>query len=879
MLIFSPPWASGRIPKTLLFVLVLFVASSCANAPGKSFFGGGAEKKEEQKAAGEGSQAVIPAPLETSSPKAETGAAAPAPESEAAKENKQEKTDTLPASPPRPLALSKPKELPPAVEKDYVVLSGQGATANIRSGPGRDFAIIGKFPVGERFELAGESKELHEGKPWYKILDQNGNEAYVWSGLAEKTRGEKKRFGEALSPFANVKTGDTLTPSVPDELKQTKELSLNFEAVDIREIIQTFSELLKLDYIIEPGIAGEVTLHTSNKIPVQNLFKVFEQILTMNGIAMIKKETFYHFIPMPEAKSNPIGLYHGKNKEGIPDEDRMIIQIIPLKYILSRNVQPTVAPLLSKNAHFINQETTNTLIIVEIASNMRRLVEIIGALDVNNIENTDIEMFSINYSDALEVGKALQEVFTNLGYANTGPVSLKLVPVKNLNSILVVNTIPNLLPVVESWIKKLDQPKVEGQTATFVYYLQNAESGNMASLLTSIYGSKKSKKDAEEEMRLRRAKKEDVAKEPKPAAERREEKKTTPLAPQAKVEGAQELATGEIEGEVSVIADTDTNALIVRTDPKNYPAIEDTIKKLDRMPLQVLIEAMIMDVALDENTKFGVEWALKGAAESNGSGINFATKSSQGGKNAGFFEGGPSAIQQTSLFNDTAGTLGLYVGSASKVMSMLHAYGLDKKTNVLSSPIVITSDNKPSTISITNQIPITSATYTATTSATTGYVLPSTIEYRDVGIKLKVTPKINDDRFVVLEVSQEVSGVLPSAQGETNPRFYSRTAETNVVVKDKETIILGGLMQTTKSNTKTGVPFLSDIPIFGNLFSAKEDNLNKSELLIFITPHVIMNTQEGRVVTKEFREKLKLLKDATQQINIGGAPEEVPVGQ
>ena len=228
------------------------------------------------------------------------------------------------------------------------------------------------------------------------------------------------------------------------------------------------------------------------------------------------------------------------------------------------------------------------------------------------------------------------------------------------------------------------------------------------------------------------------------------------------------------------------------------------------------------------------------------------------------------------MFNNVPGTLGLFLGSTDKVMAMIEAFGEDKKTNVLSSPIIITSDNKPSSISITDQIPIRSSTFLTQTGGATP-ITQDTIEYRDVGIKLTVTPKINDDRFVVLEVDQEVSNVV--GEGTLTPRFSSRNAKTNVVVQDKETIILGGLMKTNKSNSTTGIPYLSKIPVLGKLFGKDTESVNKSELLIFITPHVIMNTQEGRVVTKEFREKLKLLKDETQQINIGGAPEEAPMGQ
>lgn len=763
--------------------------------------------------------------------------------------------------------------------KEMIVITGPGKV-NIRSGPSLDYASVGQGAEGETYEFAGESSELHEGKSWYRIIDGKGQKAYVWSGLAKRMRSENKESGPKASPFDKLKTEDTLTPAIPEELRRTKEISLNFESVDIREIIQTFSELLKLDYIIEPGISGNITLHTSNKIPVQNLFRMFEQILALNNIAIIKKGNFYHFLPMPEAKRNPIGIYHGKDRHAIPDEDRLIIQIIPLKYINANSLKAMIAPLLSKNAHFISLDTSNTLIVVELASNIRRLVEIIDALDINTIDSTDIDLYSMTYSDAVEISKNLQEIFINLGYQAKGPLSLKFVPLKRLNSILVVNSFPNLLPTVEYWVKKLDQPMVEGQVATFVYYLQNAEADKISGTLKEIYAKRKTKKELEEDKRSRRGMEGEeeapapVTSETPPQAQEKEPKKPETAPPpvavraktsQPKVAASQDLAMGEIEGEVIILADKDTNSLIVRTDPKNYPAIEETIKKLDLMPLQVLIETMIMDVALDEKTSFGIEWALKGNAGRSGE-VDFSTNSSQD-----FGIGGPKAGQASSIIAGGAGTLGLFVGSADKVMAMLKATGSESKANVLSSPVIITSENKPASISITNQVPITSATLVSQTGGQP--ITQSTVEYRDVGIKLSVKPKINEEKFVTMEIVQEVSDVVETGPGQ-NPRFFTRSAQTHVVVKDKETIIVGGLMSTHKNKGHSGIPYISKIPVFGKLFGAETDSTNKSELLIFITPHVIANYKEGRLVTKDFKEKLKLLREETRHMSIGGEGEK-----
>jgi general secretion pathway protein D len=257
------------------------------------------------------------------------------------------------------------------------------------------------------------------------------------------------------------------------------------------------------------------------------------------------------------------------------------------------------------------------------------------------------------------------------------------------------------------------------------------------------------------------------------------------------------------------------------------------------MPLQVMIEVLVIQLTIDDQTRAGIDWAFKTGSLAVGS----AAASQSVSVGAVLGQSATAVLSQGFSI----------VAQSENFTALLQAFAEDSKLNVLSNPILITSENKPASINITNDIPIETSTISTPTA---GQPLTETsIQYRSVGIKLNITPQINRDRFVALEISQESSNVNEAASF-SQPAFFTRSTDTNVVVKDKQTLVIGGLMETTKSHSNTGVPILKDIPFFGRLFKAKSDRLRKTELIIFITPHVIADISEANQATKSFRSKL-----------------------
>jgi general secretion pathway protein D len=443
----------------------------------------------------------------------------------------------------------------------------------------------------------------------------------------------------------------------------------------------------------------------------------------------------------------------------------------------------------------------------------------------------------VEHTDVFEIANILTEVFDSLGYkAQDSGSSLKFVPVERLNALIIINPFLELLPNIESWVSRLDAPSMEGlEEKTFIYYVQNTKASDLASLLSTLYQPDPLTSSKEEmDKRFRVSKK-----EPRKEKKVKSKTKPKPKKPSIRVKTVQ---SEEVTGNILFVADSFTNAVIIKTLPRNYPAILKTIELLDLMPLQVMIEVLVLELTIDDQTRAGIDWAFKNGDLAVGSAASQSVSvgAALGESATTILSQGFSIVSQTKNFT-----------------ALLQAFAEDSKLNVLSNPVLITSENKPASIDIVNDVPIESSTITTPTAGQP--LTETTVQYRSVGIKLNITPRINKNRFVSLKISQESSSVNEAAVF-TQPAFSTRSTNTNIVVKDKQTLVIGGLMETTKSHSNVGVPILKDIPVLGRLFKAKADRLRKSELIIFITPHVIADVSEANQATKSFRSKLLNIK-------------------
>jgi len=396
-------------------------------------------------------------------------------------------------------------------------------------------------------------------------------------------------------------------------------------------------------------------------------------------------------------------------------------------------------------------------------------------------------------------------------------------------NILILNDLSSNIKRLMRIINLLDVPsEMSDESRVYVYYVRNKKATELSTTLNSIYKKKKRKKNLPIKSRT------STARKGKGARTNRTVVSSSP-------------SLSEIEGEVSFVADKEINALIIKTTPRIYPAVLRVIGKLDIMPRQVLIEVLIADITLNDNLDLGTTLGQrKVGVRSNKDAIQLLGLGGKSGTVSDLVGGAISA------------GLSYAIGEKDEFLAMVTALANKGKAKVLASPHLVTTDNKAASVSFGEQIPI--STSTLPQSSTGGAVtqqITTSVQYKDVSTKLEVTPNINQNGQVSMEVNQEISELGTCDRSNFNQcPINKRSLKTTVVVQSGKTLVLGGLIKETKTKNQTGVPFLMDIPIIGRLFSSSSWSLNRSEVVLLITPHVISNKTDVDVITESFKKRV-----------------------
>ena len=628
----------------------------------------------------------------------------------------------------------------------------------------------------------------------------------------------------------------------------------NFDNADIYEVIRVMAEILRISYIIDPRVKGVVNIHTSGQISAENTFPIFQSILRLNGATAVKKDGVYQIVPLADAKKLPQPTSTTREPGKPPSEERYTIQIISLKYISATEVSKMIKPFLSDGADIVEHPASNTIIIGDLASNVKKSLDIINLFDLDIFADLRVRVYPILNADVNEVAKEMDKIFTSFEVSTKSGrgVGITFTPITRINSLLVVSSIPNIFEKVEGWLKELDKVPVEGtKFSVFVYYCQNTKAKDLADVLKQVYVTTKEKKGEF---------KEKVAEQP--ALPRGTKPPTTPAVPTApKEEGAGAIP----EGEINVVVDETNNALVVRAFARDYRSILETIKKLDIYPRQVLIEVLLADILLSDNMELGIDYVK-------------------------YMNGGQ--WQQTITYGtfsglDLAGPGLTYsiVQEAGKFAAQIKAAATLGRAKVITSPNLLASNNKEAKIQIGTSEPILTNTYTSTgvvggTAAASGFV-EGTIEYKDIGTILTITPRIGDAGLVTLELSIEESslttreigrkdtsttaGVASASSSFSVPAFRKTTAKTVLSLKEGQTIAIGGLIRKEQGNSNQGLPILGKIPLIGYLFGKTKRTDERRELILLLTPHIITDEIQSKTVTDEFRDKIEGIKKELQK--------------
>lgn len=624
--------------------------------------------------------------------------------------------------------------------------------------------------------------------------------------------------------------------SVNAQSVEEKLISMDFDNADIRVVIKFISELTGKNIIVDNSVKGNITIISPKKITPREAYRVFESILEVSNFSAVESAGIIKIVPKPEASKSLSSTRIGRESRKIPKNDKIITQIIPLEYAPSPSIKAALAPLVSKNGLMIDYPDTNTLIVTDISSNIRRMVEIIGEIDIADIREK-LEVVKLTYADADNLSKQLSNIFPlgknatpgikRRGARATAASSIKFIPYSRTNSIIVVADEDELVKVKEL-IGMLDVQTEMEEGEIHVYYLQNSVAEDLAKVLNNMTQTK--------------------GRPPQGA------KGTTTEMP--------------ITGNIAITPDKATNALVITASPRDFRVIKGVIEKLDIRRRQVYVEATIMEISLDKQRDLGFEFrGTTDPASSNN--IEVIGGSSFGGIEAA--SANPLGLSgQGLVVGAVDGTITWGSQTFYNIGALVRALETESGVNVLSTPHLLTTNNEEAEIVVGENVPF--VTSRAQTSAGTPL---ETIERKDVGIKLKLTPQINESDFVKLKIFQEISNVKETPlQGASDLITTKRSAETTIVARDNQTVAIGGLIKDNEYDTASKVPCLGDIPLLGMLFRYTEKKKEKTNLLIFLTPRIVRDAEGIAAITREKRKSMETLKD--EEIVINGGKEGEP---
>jgi general secretion pathway protein D len=656
----------------------------------------------------------------------------------------------------------------------------------------------------------------------------------------------------------------------------------NFDSADVEVVIQAAAEIVGFNYVLAPAVRGKkVTVQTIGRIASDDVFNVLLTILDVNGLAAVRSGNLYRIIPREGAPHSSVRIVVGRDMNTPRATDEILTQIVPLKYISAADAVNLLRPFVAQQGAVTSHRETNLLIITDTAANIRRLLDILKLADVQ-VALDELQVIPIKNADAQELSLLLNQMFSTgrlrTGAAAPGPPvtapgptgapatprpagtdvgpgadRAPLIVAERRSNSLVIHARKQEIETILQVIAKLDIDIYGGQRV-FIYFVEHSKAKDLAATLEAIYGraaAQGTRSPVAPPSSVPPGTRSPLASQAPPALPT-----TTPGLGGA---GALEGEGGQALTDLRFIADETTNTIIVTTYPRRWKDIGETIKTLDRLARQVLIEVLVAEVVLTDDTKLGIEWAVR-----NGRFVFTNTAS------------GVVASRPPQSIIPGLGSLGgglvpvgfnMFTFAANEFIAALNALATENKVNVLSSPSIMTSENKKAVINVSTSVPIvTSQQVPVSAGGNTGNSITQTVEYKDAGIILTVTPRIGEHGTVALDVKQEVSDVGENEPPPINsPRFRKREAETSVVLLNNQTLVLGGLIQSKRSLVWSGIPFLSRIPVLGYLFGSTEEKIDKTELLLLITPRVIGTaldasrvTEQMRKVTPELEQSFKL---------------------
>lgn len=644
---------------------------------------------------------------------------------------------------------------------------------------------------------------------------------------------------------------------------------LNFNRAPLVDVIKVLADMLRINVIIDPSVKGWVTLHSGGEVDSRELMPMLDTICQLNKAALVREGPLFRVVPSTQARQAPLSPQLA-GPRAVEQREGYGLDIFYLKHLPAQEAAKIIKPFLGDGAQEVAMTPANLLIVADSGANLRKLSRLVSLIDQPLSDRVRIKIYPVEHVDVKNLGKDLRTIFQALGIPTkpSAGVWVELVPLPDMNSLAVISTFRETFRTVEQWLLDMDRQIADNEIGVFVYYCQNADAQSIADVLTGLFGTGKSGvgtrrtgtspsltssltgapgldlnssggSPLDSAMGVNQSGTLGGNLTGRPTRAERDAMRSVGSTNQQNDEVGPRQ---ELEGGVRFVVDSPNNAIVIRAPRKEIQSLLRTIRKLDAFPKQVLIEVLITEITLDGSLNLGVEWQTSGTM----SGGTFVD----------------ATLSTAAALVPTSGLV-YAISKTNQIQATLRALAKEGKLQVVSSPLLLTADNTASNISVGQEVPVVT-TITTSEDLSTGEgrkIVDRSIQYRSTGIILSVLPRINDSGLVRLNIDQEVSNISEVSFGSTDsPSFFKRAASTKVVTIDGQTVVIGGLISNDLSDEESGIPFLMDIPILGQLFKAEETTRRRTELIITLTPHVIHDMADARQIVAEFREQMLRLQ-------------------
>jgi general secretion pathway protein D len=675
-------------------------------------------------------------------------------------------------------------------------------------------------------------------------------------------------------------------------------VELNFEGADIQNVAKTvLGDTLGINFVVDPRVQGKVTLASTGPIPRKHVLPVFESVLRMSNAAIVHEGNLVKIVPVAEATGTG-AVNFGAGQPGFG------VSIVPLHYTTATTIARTADSFLSRPGAIKIDQARNLLLIQGTTAERQAVLDLVATFDVEWMRNQSVGVYPIKSTSPETMIRELERVFES-GDGGQGQGVIRFQPISRMNAVLVVTKNPKFLERATQWVQRLDRSDASGTTVR-VYRLKYASAPPVAKMLNEIFVAQRAGQSTGDlpgnqiapgtsaaQSRLDSLKTASAGGDgssmsgnatsgSRPTAQSGTARgaASTPTAgpisaafenfekgPESTTNSSSIVSTDSqsrgVFQNVRITPDTADNSIVVYSNQEDYRIIERSLHQLDRPRLQVAIDATVAEVTLTDALQFGVQYFFTNNSSNVGL-LPAAPPALAAPVTADAASGVQSAIQSAFLTRVLPG-FNLLLGSEAQPKVILSALSNLTTVKVLSAPSVVVMDNQPALLQVGNEIPISTGVATILTNANNPVV--NTIEMRNTGVILKVLPHVYANGMIQMEIEQEISNVVNPSQATLTPTISQRRVHSTIAVTSGQTVLLAGLISDQDQATKAGIPLLSDIEVIGNLFGTKSVQKQRTEVIMFIKPHLIRNSVDARSVSEEFRSRLETMRDRRPFVN------------